>query len=164
MKHLIFPVLLVSSLFLSSCGEQAPVEEVVEAPKVVVAPSDPADDRAWEMYAAEMVKRNMQGVSERTFNYYLPGRDADDYEGQYQRQLETVQGVLYRTVLPGNMLTFVSPDSEKMADMVVEAAALAPVDALKGVRVLFIGRASDNERVAEALAHTNADYVFVSVD
>ena len=156
--------IILANAMLFGCKKEEPVVADTAAKTVLVAPADPMDNLAWQNYAREVVKRNMQGISERTFNYYLPHSATEGFQGQYQRQLEIVQGVVYRTVLPGNMLTFVSPDSEKMADFIVEAYALAPDNAMKGVRVLFIGKPTDNERVKAAMAHTNPDYVFVSTE
>ena len=48
-----------------------------------------------------------------------------------------------------------------MADLILVAFADVPPDTLKGVRILFIGDAVDNERVQAALAPTGAEYVFV---
>ena len=95
----------------------------------------------------------MAGVTDRVFPYYLPANSTVPTPGdtqnrsQYDRQLENVTSVLSRTVLPGNMLAFGSPDSAKMADLVVSAFSGGKPDALKGSQVLFIGKAEDNARV-----------------
>ena len=48
-----------------------------------------------------------------------------------------------------------------MGDIVVQSFAEVPADTMKGVRVLFIGAAADNERVATAVAPAGVDYVFI---
>src|SRR3546814_14158266 len=108
---------------------------------------------AWRMFMTEVVKRNLAGVTESPFMYFLPASGGEDAAGEYDRQLENVQNVVARTVLPGNMLAFGSPDSEKMAELIEEAFAGAPADSMKDVRILFIGpaeqeigRASGRER------------------
>src|SRR3546814_4222421 len=73
--------------------------------------------------------------------------------------LENVQNVVARTVLPGNMLAFGSPDSEKMAELIEEAFAGAPADSMKDVRILFIGTAEQGERVRAAVEPTGAIFV-----
>jgi hypothetical protein len=67
-------------------------------------------------------------------------------------------------VLPGNMLAFGSPESAKLADLVVEAFKGSQAGSMKGVRVLFIGKKEDQERVKAAVEPTSADVVFHSVD
>ena len=68
---------------------------------------------------------------------------------------------MQRTVLPGNMLAFGSPDSTKMADLIVMAFTDADPNALKGSQVLFIGAPGDSERVKAAVEAAGAKYIFV---
>lgn len=151
-----FLALALGLLALGGCkkAEQAPVA----APELK-AP-DNADSLAWRMYMTEVVKRHLDGVSESPFMYFLPASDSEDFQGVYDRQLENVASVVARTVLPGNMLAFGSPDAEKMAEMIVEAFDGAPADSMKDVRVLFIGTAEQAERVKTAVEPTGAIFVF----
>ena len=48
-----------------------------------------------------------------------------------------------------------------MADLVVASFQGVQPDAMKGVRVLFIGAPADNERVKAVVAPTGVDYVFI---
>jgi sirohydrochlorin ferrochelatase len=60
------------------------------------------------------------------------------------------------------MLAFGSPESAKMADLIVEAfSEVSAGGSFNEVRVLFIGKAEDSERVAQAVAASGAEYVFV---
>jgi hypothetical protein len=59
------------------------------------------------------------------------------------------------------MLAFGSPDSAKMGDLVVAAYKDAAPGSMKGVIVMFIGKAADNERVKAAVAPSGATYRFV---
>jgi hypothetical protein len=63
-------------------------------------------------------------------------------------------------VLPGNMLAFGSPDSGRMATLVVEAFTGVSAGSLKDVRVLFVGKAEDSERVKAAVEPSGATFVF----
>ena len=45
--------------------------------------------------------------------------------------------------------------------MVVEAFKDVPPGSMKGVKVLFIGKAEDNDRVKAAVAPAGVDYTFV---
>ena len=163
-RALIPATLLVSLALLAGCKkEEAPVEA---APVALVAPTN-GDDAAWKEYLGKVVGQNQAGVTDRTFPYYLPlnsdqvtESDADG-RSQYARQLENVTNVVQRTVLPGNMLAFGSPDSAKMADLIVASFTGAEADALKGSQVLFIGKPEDSERVKAAVEAAGAKYVFV---
>ena len=125
------------------------------------------DDKEWKMYLQQVVGQHMDGVTDRVFPYYLPANSTAPTPGdasgrsQYDRQLENVQNVLGRNVLPGNMLVFGSPDSAKMADLLVAAVATGKSDSLKGSQVLFIGKAEDNARVQVAAQAVGAKYIFV---
>jgi hypothetical protein len=158
----IVPVLaapiLVALLALTGCKKQ-------EAPPVVVAPlhapASLADDKGWEAYFQDVISRNSQGVTDHSNAYYLPGPDRSDYDGMYKRQLQGVQDVVARGVMPGNLLAFMSPDSTKMADLVVEAFKGASQGSMKNVVILFVGKEADDDRVHAAVANTGCIYRFV---
>jgi hypothetical protein len=155
--------LLLSLTLLAGCQKE---EAPPPAPAALTAPTD-GDDNAWKAYLGQVVGQNQAGVTDRVFPYYLP-MDSDtlkesDKDGrtQYARQLENVNTVVLRTVLPGNMLAFGSPDSARMADLIEAAFKGAEPDALKGSQVLFIGKPEDRNRVQAAVEAAGAKFVFV---
>ncbi|HMB56442.1 MAG TPA: hypothetical protein VKM35_04470 [Arenimonas sp.] len=159
--------LLSLTLVLSACsGEeaQAPKKEKVVAE--LHAPTG-SDDIQWKTYLSQVVSQHQEGVTDRTFPYYLPANSSEpvandpDHKSQYDRQLENVKPAIERTVTSGNMLAFGSPDSAKMADLIVAAFAGAKPDAVKGSIVLFIGKPEDSSRVQTAAESVGAKYVFV---
>jgi len=156
-------MLSLSLLTLAGCQK---AEEEAAAPAALVAPTN-GDDLAWKEYLGRIVGENMAGVVERPYAYYLPmnsdtvGPDDADGRSQYARQLEQVNNVVQRTVLPGNLLAFGSPDSAKMGDLIVAAFTGAKPDALKGSTVIFIGNAGDSERVKAAVEAAGATFKFI---
>jgi hypothetical protein len=169
-RSLIALMMFLLTFALSACQSG---EDEEEAPKkvaaAVVVPHAPttSDDKEWKMYLQQVVSQNMAGVTDRVFPYYLPANSTvptpGDFENhsQYDRQLENVTSVLSRTVLPGNMLVFGSPDSAKMAELMISAFSGGKPEALKGSQVLFIGKAEDNARVKAAVEAVGAKYIFV---
>lgn len=163
------PLALVAliGLGLAGCGQQeqqaaAPAQQ--QAAEELTAPADANDSRAWKLYLTNVVKQNMpQRMRSSPFMYYLPSSTTEDFQGEYERQLDNVAGTVERGVLPGNMLAFGSPESAKMADLIVESFATASPGSFNGVRVLYIGKAEDSERVATAVGPSGAEYVFVEV-
>jgi hypothetical protein len=161
---------LVAALLLIGCkpsAEQAATDAAKAAPPPLTAPAG-NDDNAWKAYLGQVVGQNMTGVTDRVFPYYLPvDSKVVDAGGNgtsmYDRQLENVSSVVMRTVLPGNMLAFGSPDSTTMGDMIVAAFTGAKADALNGSQVLFIGKAADSARVKAAVEASGARYIFVEV-
>ena len=161
--------LLSISLALSLTACQSADDEAEAAKKpaaaavVLTAPAS-ADDKLWKPYLQSVIGQNMAGVTDRVYPYYLPANstkvDADG-RSSFDRQSENVTAVISRTVLPGNMLAFGSPDSAKMADMILSAFSGAKPDALKGSQVLFIGKAEDSARVQAAVEASGAKYIFV---
>ena len=161
--------LLSISLALSLTACQSADDEAEAAKKpaaaavVLTAPTTP-DDKLWKPYLQGVIGQNMAGVTDRVYPYYLPADskkiDADG-RSAYDRQSENVTAVISRTVLPGNMLAFGSPDSAKMADMILSAFSGAKPDALKGSQVLFIGKAEDSARVKGPVEASGAKYIFV---
>jgi hypothetical protein len=161
-------------LLLAGCGpsdkqiaaDKAAAKEAAASAPLTAPAGD--DDNAWKAYLGQVVGKNMDGVTDRVFPYYLPvnSKVADpggDGSSMYDRQLENVSGVVARTVLPGNMLAFGSPDSTTMGDMIVAAFTGAKPDAFKGSQVLFIGKAADSDRVKAAVEAAGARYIFVEV-
>lgn len=157
---------VAASLFLAGCQAETGGDDGEgpgAEPAVLVAPTT-TDDAAWKAYLGEVISQNTDGITERTFNYYLPaGTDPNEAEGPYTRMLLDVQVALQRGVLPGNMLSFSSPDSPLMANLIVAAFEDEAISdtALKGSRVLFIGQAKDESRVRQAVLATGAEFRFV---
>jgi hypothetical protein len=170
-RSLLLLTTLLSALLLGACTssdeDTGDVAKKAAAPRAELAAPKTTEDKDWKPYLQDVASRHQAGVTDRVYAYYLPMNstvptpgDADN-RSAFDRQLETVTAVLTRTVLPGNMLVFGSPDSAKMADLVLAAFSGAKPDALSGSQVLFIGSAADNPRVKEASEKVGAKYIFV---
>lgn len=174
-KFLKFAFLALSLAALAACGKKEEEKPKVVEQAAVPVPSNNTDNQAWKLYLSSVVKKNMEGIRNSPYMYYLPaatGAAAPAEDGmqegaagsadqdEYDRQLDNVTGVVGRGVLPGNMLAFGSPDSDRMANLVVEAFTGVSQGSLKDVRVLFIGTAADAERVKAAVEPSGATFVF----
>lgn len=150
---------LAMMLALTGCKKKEDTTAKVAAP--LHAPASQTDDAGWQAYYQDVIARNSDGVDGQTFPYYLPTPGGPDYEDQYKRQLDTVTETAARGALPGNMIAFMSPDSTRMADLVVAAFAKASPGSMKKVVVLFIGKTADDARVKAVIEPTGAIYRFV---
>lgn len=150
---------IAAMLALSGCKKAEQTSEKVAAP--LHAPASQGDDAGWQAYYQDVIARNSEGVDGQTFPYYLPTPGGPDYEDQYKRQLDTVTETAGRGALPGNMIAFMSPDSTRMADLVVAAFAKASPGSMKKVVILFVGKTADDARVKAAIEPTGATYRFV---
>jgi hypothetical protein len=163
-RSLIAVTLFALALSLTGCKKEEAAPKA--APAALTAPTN-NDDNAWKAYLGQVVGQNMTGVTDRVYPYYLPANSTTpspedpDKHSQYDRQLDNVGGVVARTVLPGNMLAFGSPDSGKMGDLIVAAFTGANPEAHKGSQVLFIGKPADNDRVKTAVEAAGGKYIFV---
>jgi hypothetical protein len=153
-------MILCLALPFAACKKQEAPVAVEKAP--VPAPMN--DNRqAWLDYLCDVVTRNMGTIQNQPFVYMLPGESAADFQDQYERLLDKAQTDVSRGIIAGNMLAYGSPASSKMADLVIATFKDVPPGSMKGVKVLFIGKPADSERVKTALAPTGVDYVFVEV-
>lgn len=155
------------ALTLTACqaevGDDEEESKPEAAPVALVAPTT-SDDNAWKTYLGQVIGNNTDGITERTFNYYLPaGTDPTEVDGPYSRMMMDVRTALQRGVLPGNMLSFSSPNSTMMADLIVEAFEDESIKdtALKGSRVLFVGESKDESRVRQAALSAGAEFRFI---
>lgn len=149
---------------LVACGKQDEGKGKQEAEPVVLQVPTSTNDQEWKLYLSGVVKQNMKGVRSSPYMYYLPSATVEDFEDQYNRQLDNVMGVVMRTVTPGNMLAFGSPESSRMADLVIESFKEAQAGSFKGVKVLLVGKKEDEQRVREALAASEAEFIFLPLD
>ena len=117
--------------------------------------------QAWVDYISDVVQRNMGNVQNSPYVYLLPGESTADFQDQYDRLAGKAKDDLSRGIIAGNMLAYGSPASAKMGDLVIAAFKDVPPGSMKGVKVLFIGKAEDNARVKAAVAPAGVDYVFV---
>lgn len=146
------------ALPLAACKKDEAAK--VEAPPPMSAPA--TDDRqAWVNYLNDVVPRNMGGITNQPYVYFLPAADTADFQEQYNRLLVKAQTDVGRGIITGNMLAYASPASAEMADLVVASFEGIPPESMKGVRVLFIGKPADNERVKAAVEPAGVNYVFV---
>ena len=158
--------LFIALLTLSFAGcqeggnDEAPEEAVATAPAPLTAPTTD-DDAAWGEYLTEVVRRNLGGITNSPYLYYLPAESTPGFEGEYERLLDKAKVDIARGILAGNMLAFGSPASSKMADLIIASFADVDAGSMEGVRVMFIGDSADNQRVQEALAASGVSYVFV---
>jgi hypothetical protein len=144
--------------FLSACQKEEAAPAAVQAP--LTAPTT-NDDNAWGAYLSDVVTRNMEGVTNNPYLYYLPAEDSEGFEGSYERLQAEVGTAMQRGIVEGNLVAFGSPASAKMADIVVAAFANVDPTSMKGVKVLFIGDAADSERVKAAVTPAGVDYRFI---
>jgi hypothetical protein len=145
---------------VAACKKEEAAKPVA-APVVLTVPTDPADLEGWKKYLGGTVKQNMEGIRQRPYIYFVPAVIDEETQRQYDAQLTNIQDTLARGVLPGNMVAFGSPDSTKLGDLVVEAFKLSAPGSLKGVRVLFIGARAEEQRVRDAVAPSEGEFVFV---
>ena len=157
--------LFIALLTLSFAGCQDANEGSAEdvaatAPVPLTAPTTD-DDAAWGDYLMEVVRRNLGGITNSPYLYYLPAESTPGFDGEYERLLDKAKVDIARGILAGNMLAFGSPASTKMGDLIIASFADVDAGSMEGVRVLFIGDAADNQRVHEALKPSGVTYVFV---
>lgn len=160
--------LLTISVLLSACDkkEGEKPDGVELSAEVLTAPKD-GKDESWHQYCSLLSAQYHAQTQGQLIPYYLPRASMEPDQkdsltaSKYSRQMEVVNLAVQRTVLPGNMLVFCSPDSKTMADLITEAFANPPKDALKDSKVLFIGKADDSERVKVAVEGTGAQLIFV---
>ena len=157
----LFRMLLIACLILpfAACKkEEAAKVEVVAAP--LTAPT--SDDLpAWREYVTDVAKHNMDGVNNSPYVYFLPGEGSEGFGGQYERQLEKLEGDLSRGIIAGNMLVFASPSSSKMSEMATTAFTQVGQGTMKGVKVVFVGQAGDSEKLKAAAEPAGVNYIFV---
>ncbi|HWU51886.1 MAG TPA: hypothetical protein VN153_03635 [Tahibacter sp.] len=154
---------LVSTLVLTACDKK---EEAAPAPVAVEVkmPTNATDRNAWKAYLVDVVKRNMAGVtSNRPYMYFVPAGEDQAAQDERINQLQNVQTIVARTVLPGNMLAFGGPDSKLTGDLIGDAFKDAKAGAFKDVIVLFVGAAADQQRVQDIVAPSGATYRFVEM-
>ena len=154
-------VLAIACIALASTAckkEEAPQVEAVAAPL-----SAPKDDNtaSWRAYVTDVAKRNMDGVTNSPYVYFLPSESTEGFGGQYERQLEKLEGDLARGILGGNMLVFASPSFTKEAEMIETAFKPVPANSMKDVKVVYIGTPIDGERVKAAVTPAGVNYIFV---
>ena len=155
-------LLLVLCLGLSLAACKKEEAKPAAAPKAAMSAPTANDSKSWGAYLQDVVPRNMQGISNQPFVYLLAGDGASaEFKGNYERLMDKATTDIQRGVLPGNLLVYASPASDRMADFVTEVYRAAQPNSMKGSRVLFIGKPADSERVRAAVAASGVEYVFV---
>ena len=161
--NFIVRLMLVAALALTLAAcKQPEAQKSAEAPPVAVPQND--DAGAWRAYVTDVVTRNLDGVTASSpYVYLLPAEGSADFQPKYDALRDKAKNDIAYGIPAGNMLAYsaASTSSTKIADLVVDAFAEAKPDSLKGVKLLFIGKAADNELVKAAVIPTGVNYVFV---
>ena len=144
--------------FAACKKEEAPKAEATAAPLTAPKTDDAA---AWRAYVTDVAKRNMDGITNSPYVYFLPAESTEGFGGQYQRQLEKLESDLGRGIIEGNMLVFASPSFTKEAEMIETAFKPVPAGSMKGVKVVYIGTPIDGERVKAAVTPAGVNFIFV---
>ena len=161
--NIIARLLLIVALTVpfAACHKEADAPKAVDKAPLTAPTNEDSD--AWKAYVIDIVGRNMEGVTNQPFLYLLPAESSTDFQGSYDRLLDKAKSDISRGILGGNLLAYSSASlsSAKVADMVVAAFEGLKPDKLKGVKLLFIGKPEDSERVKAAVAASGVNYVFV---
>lgn len=157
-NRLILIACLTLPMLVACQAEQETDQVAVVAP--LSAPAD-GDDNQWSAYLSQVVTRNMEDINNNPYLYYLPSAESEDFEGSYARLQQEVTAAMHRGILEGNLVAFGSPESAKMADLIVAAFEGIDEASMKGVRLLFIGAAADSDRVQAAVAPAGVEYRFI---
>ena len=153
---------LLSLPVLAACQkDEASTETVAEAKPAVERPADNNDEQAWGVYLSDVVTRNMGDMNNNPYLYYLPSSESEGFEGARERLAEDIEIAMQRGIVEGNLVAFGSPESAMMADIVVGAFGKVDPGSMKGVKLLFIGDAADNDRVRAAVEPAGVNYQFV---
>jgi hypothetical protein len=162
MKHIVRLLFIALFAFsLAACDKAA--EAPKEAEKAPLSAPNNEDPAAWREYVSDVVKHNMTGVTSAPFVYLLPAESSQDFQGSYDRLLDKAKSDVDRGVLPGNLLAYASASlsSAKAADLAIAAFKDAKPGKLEGVKLLFVGKVEDSERVKAAVTPSGVTYVFV---
>jgi len=154
-------ILALGAVVACQKKEAAPV---AAAPAAVLSVPTGNDTAAWKAYVQQQVNLELKGeyMRGRPYIYFVPMGEDEESKRQYEAQLDSVAGAVARGIQSGSMIVFASPDSAKMATLVEQSFKLAAPKSLKGVRVLFIGSASERDRVTAAVAPSEATFKFIA--
>ena len=139
---------------LAAC-QKAPPPAPAEKP--LVPPATVEDTPGWKEYVKQKSMRWMkeQGKHGRTYATFL-AHDQDSTE-----LIKSTQDNIDRGILAGTIMFFGSPDSTRMADLIEQAFKGAKEKSLTGVYVVFIGQATEKDRVTAAVSPSGAQAVFL---
>lgn len=156
---LINKVMLAACLVLPFAACKKEEAAPVEKPPVAAPTTD--DKAAWQEYLSDQVPRHMEGITNSPFVYRVPATVNPADADEYNRLLDKAKMDVARGIVKGNILAYAGLDATKTADLVVDAFAEVTPDTMKGVRVVYIGDAANNERVKAAVTPAGVEYVFV---
>jgi hypothetical protein len=175
----ILSLVLIAAFAVTACGPNEAEREKADAAAAaaqkaaveqaaLVLPKDANDKPGWQKYLSAQVtkftRENQDTVkANRLFMYFVPAGDAQEAVDARTNQANNVSDNVSRGVLPGNLMAFGGPDSKLTADLIADAFKSAPDGSFKGVFVVFIGAAADQDRVKQTLAKSVADFRFIEM-
>lgn len=155
MAHRLVPALLIALavVALPACQKEAPQE----AQNQVTAPANPADSTAWRKYVQAVAKTYV--APDQNARFYAIFVDYQQDAEKTARQVEQIRTQIAPGLAQGTLLMYASPDSALMAEIIEKAYENPRADALKGTKVIFVGKPEDAERVKTAVTAWGAEFV-----
>jgi outer membrane biogenesis lipoprotein LolB len=159
MAHRILAALLLALavLILPACQQEAPKAAQDQA----VAPTDPTDSMAWRKYVQAVAKT--YAPSDQNSRFYAIYTDYQQDAEKTARQIEQIKTQIAPGLAQGTLLMYASPDSALIAEIIEKAYENPRADALKGTKVIFVGKAAEAERVKAAVGAWGAEFVLHEV-
>ncbi len=152
-------LMLIACLTLPFAACKKEEEVVVEKPALTAPQND--DRQAWLAYLSDVVSRNMGSVQNQPFVYMVPSEALPDFADQYERLVEKAKTDVARGIISGNLLAYGGYNSPKVAELVETSFKEVEPNSMKGVKVLFIGKATEDARVKTAVTPAGVEYTFI---
>jgi outer membrane biogenesis lipoprotein LolB len=155
MANRFIPVVLLAFavLVLPACQQEAPQQ----AQNQLSVPTNPADSAAWRKYVQAVAK--IYAPADKSARFYAIYTDYQQDPEKSARQIEQIRSQIAPGLAPGTLLMYASPDSALLADIIEKAYENPRADALKGTKVVFVGKAAEAERVKAAVSAWGAEFV-----
>lgn len=155
------------SLGLVGCNHQAPATasngSSSSAPAGPVRPTPTADETTWGNYLAEQGKLHGKDVGMRPYIYVIPAGDSVAAEARRQNETDSVVHSIGPILMPGGMLILGGPEAKQTSNFIVGVSKQLKTDALKGIVVLVVSEADEQDAVNSALKASGANMRFVQM-
>lgn len=157
----------VLSLGLVGCNHQAPATASNDSSLSTTAgpakPAPTADETTWGNYLAEQGKLHGKDVGMRPYIYVIPAGDSVAADARRQNEADSVIHSIGPILMPGGMLIIGGPEAKQTSNFIVGVSKQLKADALKGIVVLVVSEAVEQDAVKSALKVSGATVRFVQM-
>jgi len=125
---------------------------------VLTPPANPNDFGAWRAFIGKVILAETHDANAHPYTFIVPAGDSDESKDTRKSMATAIHGYIGNTAVPENMVVLTGPESDKVAQVIVDAFGDLPARSAEGLVVMYVGVPQAATKAQGALRATGAQF------